>query len=56
MNKDRRKDVASVSEDRKHDWRAIHQSWLFWVGFCLFLAAITIYLWSDDLSWHPRLH
>jgi hypothetical protein len=26
---------------------------MFWVGIVLCLAAITIYLWSDDLSWRP---
>jgi len=26
---------------------------LFWIGVFLFLAAITIYVLSDDLSWHP---
>jgi hypothetical protein len=54
MNKDRHKNVEPAG--RQRDWRKIHHSWLFWVGFCLFLAAITFYVWSDDLSWHPRLH
>jgi hypothetical protein len=26
---------------------------MFWVGLVLCLAAIAIYLWSDDLSWRP---
>jgi hypothetical protein len=38
----------------RRDWRRIHHSPLFWVGVVLFLAAITIYVLSDDLSWHPR--
>ena len=58
---------AKPMTDKKHDdavvrparrrrgWKHIHHSPLFWVGFFLFLAAIAIYLWSDDLSWHPRL-
>ena len=25
----------------------------FWIGVVLCLAAIVIYLWSDDLSWRP---
>jgi hypothetical protein len=54
VTRHRGRDEASA--DRNRGWRTIHHSWLFWVGFCLFLAAITIYLWSDDLSWHPRLH
>jgi len=28
---------------------------LFWSGVVLFLAAITIYVLSDDLSWRPRV-
>jgi hypothetical protein len=38
---------------RPRDWRRIHHSPLFWVGVVLCLAAIAIYLWSDDLSWRP---
>ncbi|CAN7583521.1 hypothetical protein LJR220_005350 [Bradyrhizobium sp. LjRoot220] len=33
--------------------RPIHHSPMFWVGLVLCLAAIAIYLWSDDLSWRP---
>jgi hypothetical protein len=35
------------------DLRRIHHSPLFWVGAVLFLAAIAIYVFSDDLSWRP---
>jgi hypothetical protein len=28
---------------------------VFWVGVVLCLAAILIYVWSDDLSWWPRV-
>ena len=31
--------------------RPIHHSPLFWIGTVLCLAAIAIYLWSDDLAW-----
>ena len=27
-----------------------------WIGVALFLAAIAIYVLSDDLAWRPRLH
>ncbi len=37
------------------DWRRIHHSPLFWVGVALFLTAISIYLWSEDLSWRPTI-
>jgi hypothetical protein len=38
-----------------YDWRRVHHSPLFWVGVALFLAAISIYLWSEDLSQRPRI-
>jgi hypothetical protein len=34
--------------------RPIHHTPAFWIGIALSLAAIAIYLWSDDLSWQPR--
>ncbi|MEW6438437.1 MAG: hypothetical protein AB1508_14860 [Pseudomonadota bacterium] len=37
------------------DWRRIHHSPLFWLGALLFVAAIGIYVWSDDLAWRPRI-
>jgi hypothetical protein len=38
---------------RERDWRRIHHSPMFWVGVVMCLAAIAIYVWSDDLSWRP---
>jgi hypothetical protein len=35
------------------DWRRIHHSPMFWVGIVMCLAAITVYVLSDDLSWRP---
>jgi hypothetical protein len=40
---------------KRRDWRRIHHSPVFWVGIALCLAAIIIYVWSDDLSWRPRI-
>jgi len=37
------------------DWSRIHHSPVFWVGIALCLAAILIYVWSDDLSWRPYI-
>ena len=36
--------------------RPIHHSPVFWIGIVLCLAAIAVYLWSDDLSWRPASH
>ena len=41
------------SPPNERDWTRIHHSPLFWVGILMCLAAIAIYLWSDDLSWRP---
>jgi hypothetical protein len=38
---------------RPRDWRRIHHSPVFWVGVVLCLAAIVIYVLSDDLAWRP---
>jgi hypothetical protein len=38
---------------RPRDWRRIHHSPAFWIGIVLCLAAIAIYVLSDDLAWRP---
>jgi hypothetical protein len=43
-------------DHRQRDWKKIHHSPFFWFGFALFLAAITIYVLSGDLSWRPLVH
>jgi hypothetical protein len=35
-------------------WRMAHHDWRFWVGLMLMLAAITIYVMSEDLAWLPH--
>jgi hypothetical protein len=42
-----------ASQPKGRDWRRIHHSPLFWIGVALCLAAILIYVLSDDLSWRP---
>ena len=37
----------------KRDRRPIHHTPMFWIGIVMCLAAIAIYLWSDDLAWRP---
>jgi hypothetical protein len=39
---------------KKQTTKPIHHTPAFWIGIILCLAAIAIYLWSDDLSWQPR--
>ena len=46
--------VSTMANKKKQlELRRIHHSPLFWVGAVLFLAAIAIYVFSDDLSWRP---
>lgn len=45
--------VSVMIKKKQLDVRRIHHSPLFWVGAVLFLAAIAIYVFSDDLSWRP---
>ena len=49
-------DVGPKPSPRRRHWRHIHHSKLFWVGVILALAAIAIYVLSEDLSWRPRMH
>ena len=34
-------------------WRRAHHDWKFWVALSLMLAAMVIYVMSDDLRWRP---
>jgi len=45
--------VSTMIKKKQLELRRIHHSPLFWVGAVLFLAAIAIYVFSDDLSWRP---
>jgi hypothetical protein len=56
VNEDHRHGGATKPAVGRRDWRRIHHSPTFWVGAFLFLAAIAIYVLSDDLSWQPRVH
>ena len=38
---------------RRRDWRHVHHSPLFWAGVLMSLAAISVYVFSEDLSWRP---
>ena len=53
MNKNILHEGADKPAIPRRDWRRIHHSPLFWLGLCLCLAAITIYVLSLDLSWRP---
>jgi len=46
--------AAPKARASRRNWRRIHHSPLFWIGTLLGLAAISVYVWSLDLSWRPR--
>ncbi len=35
-------------------WQRAHHDWRFWVGMCAMLAAIAIYVLSDNLAFLPH--
>jgi hypothetical protein len=56
MNSHQHHDQHAPRKAPKRDWRRIHHSPLFWVGVVLFLAAIAVYVGSEDLSWRPHVN
>ena len=54
MNDESRQRGESEPAVQRRDWRRVHHSPLFWIGIVLCLAAITIYVMSNDLSWRPH--
>jgi hypothetical protein len=51
------RDPNSASVHPAHDayWKRAHRDWRVWVGVVVMLAALTIYIMTDDLAWRPRL-
>jgi hypothetical protein len=45
---------ARVHHGHYRYWKRAHHDWRFWIGMFLMLAAITIYVMSDDLALLPR--
>lgn len=41
------------SQQPGRDWTRIHHFPIFWIGLVMCVAAIAIYVFSDDLSWRP---
>jgi hypothetical protein len=36
-------------------WKRAHRDWRIWVGVVLMLAAMIVYVMSDDLALRPRI-
>jgi hypothetical protein len=48
-------EVGHSSRERRPYWKRAHHDWRFWVAFGLMLAAMFIYLMTDDLSIVPHI-
>jgi hypothetical protein len=45
----------SVQHSHRPYWTRAHRDWRVWVGVILMLAAMMIYLMTDDLAWRPGI-
>jgi len=37
-------------------WKRAHHDWKFWVAVLLMIAAMVIYVWTNDFSVRPSNH
>jgi hypothetical protein len=44
-----------ASKDQRPYWKRAHHDWRVWVALFFMLAAITIYVLSEDLAFLPHL-
>ena len=44
----------SDHQDRRPYWTRAHHDWKFWVALSLMLAAMVIYVMSENLSFRPH--
>jgi hypothetical protein len=35
-------------------WKRVHHDWRFWIALLLMIAAMVIYVMSEDFAWLPR--
>jgi len=47
-------DPSGDHESRPPYWRRVHRDWKFWVALSLMLAAMVIFVMSDDLAIRPH--
>jgi hypothetical protein len=47
-------DHNSDQQGQRPYWTCAHRDWKFWVALSLMLAAMVIYVVSDDLSFRPH--
>jgi hypothetical protein len=51
-----REELERGHHEHRPYWRRAHHDWRFWVGLVLMLAAMAIYVMTDDLAFVPRIH
>jgi hypothetical protein len=54
MNEPERAHHPQGDHDHHPYWKSAHRDWRVWVVVGSMLAAMTIYVMSNDLAWGPR--
>jgi len=44
----------SAHHDHHPYWKRVHRDWRVWAAVFVMLAAMIIYVMSNDLAWRPR--
>jgi hypothetical protein len=44
------------TRDNRPYWQRAHHDWKFWVGMCLMLGALAIFVMTDNLALVPKVH
>jgi len=52
MSESKRRET--VPEAKAAYWKTVHHNWWFWLGLALMLAAMAVYILSDNLSFLPH--
>ena len=47
-------DPSGNHEGQPPYWRRVHRDWKFWIALSLMLAAMAVYVMSDDLAIRPH--
>jgi len=56
QHRDKGSNSDSVHHDHRPYWKRAHRDRRFWIAVFLMLAAMVIYVMSDDLAGWPRSH
>jgi len=45
---------GTVQQSNRPYWKRVHKDWRFWIALLLMIAAMIIYVVSEDFAWLPR--